>query len=502
MSDKGLYQHQNYDNIFNRSVIGGLLNLLNHRLVYQQVWADDVIEDVTVPFAYNMANNKRNQDFVQLNYTFFGRECFSDKMIDGKFDMLPRFLMTYNGSQIDAANITNRYVQCEYQKDEGGKIQSYVAFVYSIPLTMNFEFEGYIDNIDTAFKIEQAIRETFYKNQTFNVLYKGMKIGCRVGFPESYTIDKTVSYAFEQDDYLKMNFSLAVECYQPCFDDSMSMPAENRIEHIAYDFSKYGPNMTKRDRKVKLTLDPIDTTQIHYAGSTLPITWKQWSNVADVCTVILYYITPDGDKHIIDLPILSGGKYDWKIPNLFSNLPKPEITFIEDDIAVIKKPVVNIYPNADGTVSANSFRIDDPGKFSGTGYIQVSFEFLDEQSNLTIYDCYAAYVTADEGLKDIFYLPPINGTYIEVLPLFEDSETPYYDSLIRTKNRTDAEPVDYVSFVEDPYYISTICRDMFTVTNTKRMKFDVAGFATKITLGIAYPLDTKIFDEIHNVLIA
>ena len=132
-----LYQRYNFDNVFNRSVIAGLLNLLNHKVTYIQQWDDKVSEPVTVPFAYNFAQAK-DQRFAQDNYTFFGRECFSDKFIDGKFDMLPRFAVTYTGSQIDSQNITNRFIQAKYQKIENGEIQSYTAFLYSVPLTMNF----------------------------------------------------------------------------------------------------------------------------------------------------------------------------------------------------------------------------------------------------------------------------------------------------------------------------------------------------------------------------
>ena len=143
-NNEPLHQRYNVDGVFNRSVIAGLLNLLNHKVTYTQVWEDKVSEEVTVPFAYNFAYAK-DQRFAQDNYTFFGRECFSDKLIDGKFDMLPRFAVTYTGSQIDSSNITNRFVKGQYQKIDGGEIKSYVAYLYSVPLTLNFDLEGWID---------------------------------------------------------------------------------------------------------------------------------------------------------------------------------------------------------------------------------------------------------------------------------------------------------------------------------------------------------------------
>ena len=43
-----LYQKYNFDNVFNRSVISGLLYLLNHKLTYEQVWDDKTVERVTI----------------------------------------------------------------------------------------------------------------------------------------------------------------------------------------------------------------------------------------------------------------------------------------------------------------------------------------------------------------------------------------------------------------------------------------------------------------------
>ena len=123
-----VYSRYNTDDVFNRSVIGGLLHLLNHKITYEQIWEDDTVETVTVPFVYNFVSSEPNERFIQDNYTFFGRECFSDKIVDGNFDILPRFVLSYDGSQIDSSNITNRFVKGTYQKQIGGVLESYTAY--------------------------------------------------------------------------------------------------------------------------------------------------------------------------------------------------------------------------------------------------------------------------------------------------------------------------------------------------------------------------------------
>lgn len=450
-----LYQNYNYDNVFNRSVIAGLLYLLNHKLTYEQVWDDNTVETVTVPFAYNFAYAK-DQRFAQDNYTFFGRECFSDKFIDGKFDMCPRFAMSYTGSQIDAANITNRFVKGTYAKNENGKITSYTAFMYSIPLTMNFDFEGWIDNIETAFKIEQAIRETFYKNQTFNVLYRGMKIGCRAGFPESYTVgDKTVNYSFESESQLfKMTFNLSVETYQPCFDESQSIESDKKIEYIGYDATIYNNNITPLNKEIQLRINFIDTTKYYAAGQTIDITWKAISPSSDVYTTLIYYITPDNDKHIIDCSLRRNRSFEWKIPESISNFKQPNIVFYDNDnIKVIKQPKVIVIPESTGYVNSGCFSVLEQGSFSNDGYVQLSCDYMDGSSNIKIHDCYIAEVTQEDGVKQIYYYTDIPDT------------------------------------------------QQFVINNKKRLKYKKGEFGTKITVGVAYPMNPEIKDEIHNLLI-
>lgn len=449
-----LYQRYNYDNVFNRSVIAGLLYLLNHKLTYEQVWDDNTVENVTIPFAYNFAHAK-DQRFAQDNYTFFGRECFSDKLIDGKFDMCPRFVMTYTGSQIESSNITNRFVKGTYMKDENGVLVSYTAFMYSIPLTLNFEFEGWIDTLETAFKIEQEIRNTFYKNQTFNVLYKGMKIGCRAGFPESYTLaDKTVSYSFESESQLiKMSFTLAVEAYQPCFDESQSIQSDKKIEHFGFDPTVYNNHITSENKKIELHLHQIDTSKYYVAGQTIEISWDVISTSSDVYTILLYYITPDGDKHIIDCSLRQHNFFDWTIPETISNFKQPKILFYDNDGINIKKdPNVVVIPESTGYVNSECFCILDPGEFTNDGYVQVSCEYIDASSNIKIHDCYIGEVSKDKGLKQI-------------------------------------------------YYYKDISDEMFVITNPKRLKYKKGDFGTEITIGIAYPQNTEIKDEIHKLLI-
>lgn len=454
MSDS-VYNRYNTDDIFNRSVIGGLLYLLNHKISYEQIWDDNVVETIEVPFVYNFVSSEPNERFIQDNYTFFGRECFNDKIIDGNFEMLPRFAINYDGSQIDSSNITNRFIKGEYQVNENGKIVSYVGYMYTIPITMNFSIEGWVDNYISAFKIEQQIRDIFYKTKTFNVLYKGLKIGCCVGFPEQITTgEKTVSYTPSQDNQIKMSFNLAVETYQPCFDQSIKIPSSNRIEHTAYDINMYGSNQDVVDKLVELKFVDFDKTKTYFSGQNVDLKWDFKSTVPNVCSVMLYYIKSNGEKCIIDMPDGTDKVYTWKIPEFLSEFKQPELTFLEnDELKLIEQPIIRIRPDEKGYINTGSFDIIYPGKFTANGYLNVTCDYMDELGNVYVHDCYIAKISKNKGVESIKYYKDVSEKYAK------------------------------------------------DIINKKKLKYKKNDYKSFITLGIAYPSNTNISDEIHNILI-
>ena len=54
--DNELFARYNYDDVFNRTVIVGLLYLLNHEVYYEQIWDTNVVENVCVPFMYDFGS--------------------------------------------------------------------------------------------------------------------------------------------------------------------------------------------------------------------------------------------------------------------------------------------------------------------------------------------------------------------------------------------------------------------------------------------------------------
>src|SRR5574344_461972 len=361
MEKDKIYERYNTDDVFNRSVIVGLLNLMNNSMTYEQVWDDSTTETVSVPVMYDFGSS--DERFAQDNYAFFGNSCYGGKMITGKFDMYPRCAIRYTGSQIDSANVTNRFVRGTYMKNENGKLVTYTSYLYTMPLTFNFDAEIWVDNIISAFKIEERLRDTFYKNKTYNVLYRGMKVGCRAGFPESSTTEKTTEYSFDSDRKIKITFSIAVEAYQPVFDKTTEMEADKYIKNVAWDVKLGGQGDAVQ--RIEIDGDAVSRTAVYPSGTSIHFRWRTDSNISDMCTLLLSYIDEDGTEHAADEVIYNQGEYAWHIPEGFTDYVQPNISYVlPDGVSMTSTPVVKIVPDAStGIVGEGSFTVLNGGRF-------------------------------------------------------------------------------------------------------------------------------------------
>jgi len=353
-----LHQRYNNENIFSRAIIAGLLNILNNKITYDQIWNNEDIETINVPWFYNMSGDER---FMQDFYTFYAH-CLPPKPIDGNFDMIPRGILTYMGSPIDTTRITSRYVQGTYLKEVNGQLQTYRSFLYSIPLNVNFDCELWLDTQITALKIEQAIRELFYKTITFYVYYKGMRVGSTVGFPEDYNLEKNINYSFESSNKIKLTFSLQVETYQPVFDPTTEVNTNEYMTGLGYRIiAKPAP---KNDGIITITTE-YDNTIIP-KGYPLMIEWDYTNENAIINRVdILWSDVGENNRNVIEKGVLNNEYYIWNIPETFTDFKHPLFIWPTDSsISIYRYPIVRILPDiSTGEISASSFHIIDEGYF-------------------------------------------------------------------------------------------------------------------------------------------
>jgi hypothetical protein len=346
----------NTDDVFSRAISAGLLRVLNS-IKYTQTWSNNDIEEIDVPFFYNSSGDERfKQDF----FTFYGISC-GPKPIDGQFDRIPRGSLTYTGSPISAQRITSRFVQGKYIREVNGKLQTFSSFLYSIPLSPTFACEIWSDTYTTALKIEQAIRETFYKTVTYYVYFRGMRVGCTIGFPETIGIEKNINYSFESDNKIKITFDLEGETYQPVFDPTTEQDANNYMRGIGF---RLYDNDEKNDGNIWVT-SPSEGTTLP-KGLPIMIDFNYKNEGAVINRVDAFWAnTGETEWNSIERMVPNHMFYIWDIPNDFTSFKDPQIIYEEDSsMSIYRSPVIRVLPDVcTNEINSNSFHVLDEGYF-------------------------------------------------------------------------------------------------------------------------------------------
>lgn len=428
ITPKKLFESRNTDDILVRNVTGGLLSILNNRLSYKQVWDDQKndVEKITIPFFFNLGN-PASEDFIQDNYLFFGDDCFNKKKINGNFDVIPRGMLNLSSCTTRSESITNRWVMGEYMKQDPdtGKYEYYVSYLYSLPLLITYPIEIRCSRFVEKLKIDQACREFFYKNKTFHILYKGMNVPCRAGFPDSFGGETQTNYTMGTNTQadLKLNFEIQVETYHPIFDPSTEMKSSNKIHafssSIDYSYpdkndvslSKMtnnvvtGINFTNGSNNSIYTIDA--SNDIRYpSNAAYTFLWNTIENKKDITSIKIEYsdssilnendiinnISPGISKLNIIGICDNHGYYDWQIPSDFSGFTQPDFIIENNEnfsVLFNHEPVVRMMPDiSTGIVGKNDICIIDGGYFINSspdipdGSISGIFSWTDAKNNM------------------------------------------------------------------------------------------------------------------------
>ena len=302
------YLHKyNTDNVHARAVIVGLVNLLNSKIHFDNIYSDTDVKQVTVPFYYNFGGDER---FLQ-DYFLQWNDCITPQMVDGNIDPIPRGIVTLSSSTINTNMLTNRFVRGNYVKQIGNEVLTYNAFLNPIPLSMNFEVVITADTSLDAFKIQQAILETFYKTQVFSVEFRGFRVPCQVGFPEDQGIEKTFEFTYQSDTEIKFSAPLQLETYYPVTDPTTERFGGNRM-----NYPPGGPNIEwssdETYSKPRLTITAPAHGETYFSSSIMNI---EWSNTGPITRVNLYYRKAGATEWIpIVKNLPNSGAYAWDLP--------------------------------------------------------------------------------------------------------------------------------------------------------------------------------------------
>jgi hypothetical protein len=214
-------QQYNTDNVFLRSVIVGLLDLLNKRMQIMQV-KEDTEEAVPVPFFYARYGSERFlQDFFMYYMKHPELSCDVPQIVEGGVEPVPRGSLSATGMSVNAAALTSKFVRGTYNKEVNGEVIAHSSMLNMIPLTINFDVQIIGNNLLESMKIVQAAIGSFYKAAKFNVEYRGFMVACQVGFSEEYRTEKQLQFSYgDGEDRVTVSFSMEVETYMPVPDQT------------------------------------------------------------------------------------------------------------------------------------------------------------------------------------------------------------------------------------------------------------------------------------------
>lgn len=237
-----------------------------------------------------------------------------------------------------------------YTKFVNGKLETFVAYLYSMPLQFSFTLEIRCENMNTAFKIDQAVREFFYKNKTYHINYRGTVVPVRVGFPENgITGNPGSQYTMGQapsENFIKLSFNIQAETYQPVFDPYTEMPADVSINKTAYGIwvnntEEYQP---KRTGDIEFKTKLSDAVLV--SGQDICLEWVYRYMDRDLMQVDICYQTKGDEREYVIDSVDNHDFYHWQIPMDFTGNQQIDIIIPNSEyINVANMPEIFIYPD-------------------------------------------------------------------------------------------------------------------------------------------------------------
>jgi hypothetical protein len=226
----------NTDDVLIRACIVGLVNELNNRINFENVWEDNKKQIVRVPFFYAMSGDER---FLQ-NYFSNWSDC-APNFIEGNTDPIPRGTIFLNGVSVLSSNLTSRYVRGNYTKEVDGELKQFNSYLNSIPVSMTFSAEILADTTLDSFKIVQSAISVLYRTLVFSVNFKGFRVPTQAGFPDSFAINKQFEFTYGNTDRIKVTFDIELQTYLPIPDPKEEFFAGNRINDFQINFTDINP---------------------------------------------------------------------------------------------------------------------------------------------------------------------------------------------------------------------------------------------------------------------
>lgn len=252
---------KNIDDSIIRANIVGLVNNLSNNIKFFNVWKNDELQEIRVPFFYAISGDEK----ILQDYFVTWSDC-APNFVEGNVDWIPRGMISLQGFSVRPEELTSRYVRGFYTKETNGELRRYNSYINSIPFQLDFQAEILSDTMIDIFKIIQSITEFLYRTQVFSVNFRGFRVPSQVGFPDNEGIEKQFEFTYGLTDRLKTTFSIELHSFLPVVDNTQEMAASQTISGFRSSFFVDNDN---KDEST-MTSDTSTTPSSSYAPDVIP----------------------------------------------------------------------------------------------------------------------------------------------------------------------------------------------------------------------------------------
>lgn len=268
----------NHDEVFFRSLLVGLISVLNNHITYPQIGKDNIWREIFIPFLPTLTGD---EPFLQDNFLDYGDCDGNPAFAEGNYDVIPRGLVEVGACQIVTTSATNKFVRATYMKeipntsgDGGAEMKAYSSYLAPIPLSQTYTIKIKVDTERDAFAIQAKVVQMMFKNFVYYFEHDGMRIPCQGTMPTDIgDRPKLFNYSYGTDKQgVIITFPIVVETYLPQLDLSTERFRGNLMQGGIKLRTSIGDSTTGDDGKVILT--GIDSTKteviVNYAPSPKP----------------------------------------------------------------------------------------------------------------------------------------------------------------------------------------------------------------------------------------
>ncbi len=204
----------NYDDIFIRDVITGVISEFHRKLRWTNKWktAESYTEKlITVPIYYSLTGNER-----------YLLDAFVDDIIgerpDLNIDPIPRGHLVFKSASIKRNEISNPNVEMQFYSEDDGIIKKQIGRFKVLPLLITFSIKIELDNEGDLLKCKQSLWEWYDKYRYFYITHKSFRIDSIFTTPDDTQdeIQREIQGLKGHDDTKRyIEFQLDVHTFYP-----------------------------------------------------------------------------------------------------------------------------------------------------------------------------------------------------------------------------------------------------------------------------------------------